>query len=90
MPKKRIMTSPKRTFEEWEKAMSQKIADVREATKTICGVIMGTPLRQTAQEKLVAIDGLNALERQLSGGATTPAYFTAPHSVRSERTVVNP
>lgn len=61
------MTSPKRTFEEWEKAMSQKIADVQKATQTICGVIFSTPLRQTAEEKLVAIDGLNALERQLSG-----------------------
>lgn len=67
MVKRRIMTSPKRTFEEWEKAMSQKIADVQKATQTICGVIFSTPLRQTAEEKLVAIDGLNALERQLSG-----------------------
>lgn len=61
------MTSPKRTFREWEKAMMQKIMVVQNATQTICGVIMGTPLRQTAQEKLVAIDGLNALERQLTG-----------------------
>lgn len=57
----------KLTFREWEKAMAQKILDVQEATQTICGVIMGTPLRQTAKEKIVAIDGLNALERRLRG-----------------------
>lgn len=57
----------KRTFREWEKTMAQKILDVQEATETICGVIFSTPLRQTAKEKLVAIDGLNALERQLRG-----------------------
>ncbi len=59
--------SRKLTFKEWESAMAQKILDVREATAAISRVIMGTPLRQTAKEKLVAIEGLNALERQLTG-----------------------
>lgn len=67
MPKKRIMTSPKRTFEEWEKVMTQKILDVREARRLIVDVIFSTPLRQTAQEKVAPIDGLDTLERQLSG-----------------------
>lgn len=57
----------KRTFEEWEKSMSKKILDVQEATRSIIGVILSTPLRQTVQEKVAAIDGLDALERQLSG-----------------------
>lgn len=57
----------KRTFEEWEKSMSKKILDVQEATRSIIGVILSTPLRQTVQEKVAAIDGLNALERQLTG-----------------------
>lgn len=61
------MNGQKRTFAEWEMAMEQKITDVQNATHTICGVILSTPLRQTAKEKLVAIDGLNALERQLRG-----------------------
>lgn len=59
--------SRKLTFGEWEKDIAQKIIAVQNATNTICGVICTTPLRQTAEEKLVAIDGLNALERQLRG-----------------------
>lgn len=56
----------KLTFEEWETAMTQKIVDVREATEKIYGVIFSTPLRQTAKEKLVAIEGLAALESQFT------------------------
>lgn len=55
------------TFGEWEETMTQKIMDVREATEKIYGVIFSTPLRQTAKEKLVAIEGLAALESQLTG-----------------------
>ena len=56
----------KRTFKEWEQEMSKKILDVREARRSIIGVVLSMPLRQTAEEKLVAIDGLKALEEQLT------------------------
>lgn len=56
-----------RTFREWEMEMSKRLIDVQKATETIAHVICSTPLRQTVEEKLVAIDGLNALERRLRG-----------------------
>lgn len=61
------MTRQKRTFREWEKTMTQKILDVQRTRRSIIDVILSTPLKQTAEEKVVAIDGLDSLERQLSG-----------------------
>lgn len=61
------MTRPRRTFRDWEREMSQKLLDVQKATETIYHVLLGTPLRQTAEEKAAAIEGLSALERQLRG-----------------------
>ena len=61
------MARQKRTFREWEMEMSKRLGDVRDATEAVIRIIWSAPLRQTVEEKLIAIDGLNALERQLTG-----------------------
>lgn len=61
------MTKQKRTFKEWETEMEARVKDTVNATEAVYRVLFTTPLRQTVKEKLVAIEGLNALETQLRG-----------------------
>lgn len=61
------MTRQKRTFEEWEKAMTMRIVDAQEVVERVINIIINTPLQQTAEEKCAAIDALEVLERQLRG-----------------------
>ena len=65
--RRRTMARRKRTFREWEMEMSKRLIELRDVTEVVVRIIVDTPMRQTAKEKLVAIDGLNALERQLRG-----------------------